>query len=239
MTDARMTAFDRKREVNKSPVKAKAVSSPPRKQPKVGWITRYLNEVPKPPVTTTPADVPVKPKRPVAGAWGTFLEEQRDAIVKSMPAGFKVTEVLKKAAQQFKALTDDERKVLTEKFQAKTETYKTAIETYNDAMLAGGHSLETPTKKRKGMELITPTKKHIKMVKVSPESVAKLGPVDADALHEASGLGYEEAFRSLVTCAALIEKKVPHDKIVRALRASGGKEKKAFAALSFLGTKNA
>jgi len=178
-------------------------------------------------------DRPVAPKRPVAGAWGVFLQERREDITKSLPAGHKITDVVKKASEIFKALTDAERKAFSTKFDEKKETYKAAVVGYQEAMMSGGHSLETTPSKKSKMNHITPTKHHWQqsktMVKVLPEL---LGPLDADALHEAKGLGYEEAFRSLVSCAALIEKKIPHDKIVRALRAAGGKEKKAFAAIS-------
>jgi len=179
---------------------------------------------------------PEKPKRPVGGGWGVFLQEKRDDIGKTLPAGHnKITDVTKKASELFKALSEDERKAFKTKFEEKNQAFTAAEDAWKQAMVSGGHSLETTPSKKSKMNHITPTKhgaqrfNSLILVKVSPASI---GPLDADALHEAKGLGFEEQFRSLVSCATLMEKQIPHDKIVRALRASGGKEKKAFAALS-------
>merc|ERR1712046_232841 len=101
-----------------------------------------------------------------------------------------ITDVTKKAAEVYKALSEEERKAFEEKFKKNTETYKKAVEDYRVEMLKNGHSLETtPTKKGK-TSLVTPTKAY-RPVKVAPEA---LGPIDSDALHEAKGLGYEDAF---------------------------------------------
>lgn len=170
---------------------------------------------------------PAGPKRPVGGAWGVFLQEQRAEIAKSLPEGHKITDVTKKAGELYKALSEAELNRLKELFDAKTETYKAAVADWEKACMVAGHPLETTPSKKRKMDNITPTKR----TKVSAEN---LGPLDPDALREAMGLGYkhEEAFRSLAACAHLIDNKVPHSKIVRALRASGGNEKKAFAALA-------
>merc|ERR1711907_884702 len=197
------------------------------KRPVVVKATDFA-ERPRPKDTTKAEDLPTKPKRPVAGAWGVFLQEQRAEIVKSLPADHKITDVTKKAAEVYKALSEEERKAFEEKFKKNTETYKKAVEDYRVEMLKNGHSLETTPSKKGKANNVTPTKVY-KPVKVGPEAI---GPIDADALHEAKGLGYEEAFRSLISCTLMIEKKIPHDKIVRTLRASGGKEKKAFEVLS-------
>lgn len=207
--------------VKRAPKKSN-VETPQKKL--VKEATKAVPEV----VPTAPR--PEKPKRPAAGAWGVFLQERRDEIVKSLPAGHKITDVTKKAAEQWKALTEDERKPFEERYKEKAETYKTAALDYEKACVEGGFSLETPSKKQRIMiNHVTPNKQ-MRMVKVAAESV---GPLDPEALHEANGLGYDygQAFRSLASCTILIENKVPHAKIVRALRASGGSEKKAFAAL--------
>jgi len=174
------------------------------------------------------APKPDKPnaKKPIGGGYGVFLKEQREEIAKSV--GGVVTAVTKKAAELYKALTEEERKPYHDKYVELAETYKAAVAEYENACKLAGHTAETtPTKKSKQADgLVTPPK--FRMAKVAAESAPAL---DADCLHEAKGLGYEQAFRSLTAQKVLIDKNVPHDKIVRALRASGGVEKKAFTAL--------
>jgi len=166
-------------------------------------------------------------KKPTGGGWGVFLQERRDEITKSL-AGQPCTAVVKKASELYKALTEEERKPFHAKYLELFETYKAAVAEYEESCRLSGHAVETPTKKRKlDKDNVTPTKKYTP-VKVSAELV---GPLNEDSLREAKGLGYEDAFRNLTLKKVLVEKGVPHDKMVRALRASGGVERKAFAAL--------
>jgi len=198
----------------------------PKKTPK-----KRVREVAVPEALKALPDVakPERPtlKKPTGGGWGVFLQERREEITKSL-AGQPCTAVVKKASELYKALTEEERKPFHAKYLELFETYKTAVADYEEACRLSGHAVETPTKKRKlDKDNVTPTKKYTP-VKVSAELV---GPLNEDSLREAKGLGYEDAFRNLTLKKVLVEKGVPHDKMVRALRASGGVERKAFAAL--------
>lgn len=65
------------------------------------------------------------------------------------------------------------------------------------------------------------------------DSISELSQriLDADSLREASGLGYELAFRKLASRPDILEKQLSGEKIVRALRAAGGNPTKAKNAL--------
>lgn len=180
-----------------------------------------------------------KPKRPAGGAWGAFMEDKRQDIMKSLPPGYRVTDISKTGSEQWKALGEEEKQQYQKKYEEKMAVFKQAMHDFQlDALAKGVVVLDTktPTKKRK-MSDGTPVKEPQKLQKALPISFAKeiaaefLGAPDEDAVHEASGLGYEKAFRELRCRAGIVEKKLPEEKLVRALRASGGSARKAYAAL--------
>jgi len=70
------------------------------------------------------------PKKPAGGAYGVFLAENRAAIVKSLPAGHKITDVAKAAGEQWKALPEAAKKPFQDKFLKKQEEYKAALAEY-------------------------------------------------------------------------------------------------------------
>ncbi|CAJ1365629.1 unnamed protein product [Effrenium voratum] len=55
------------------------------------------------------------PKRPVGGAYGIFLAENRDDVRRSLPDGNKVTAVTKAVSGRWKALPDEEKKPYEER----------------------------------------------------------------------------------------------------------------------------
>merc|ERR1712066_762691 len=71
---------------------------------------------------------PNAPKRPAGGAYGVFLSENRDKIVKSLPAGHKMTDVGKAAGEQWKALSAAAKKPYEDKYAKKQAEYKAAME---------------------------------------------------------------------------------------------------------------
>merc|ERR1712014_532462 len=71
---------------------------------------------------------PNAPKRPAGGGYGVFLSENRDKIVKSLPAGHKMTDVGKAAGAQWKALSAAAKKPYEEKYAKKQAEYKAAME---------------------------------------------------------------------------------------------------------------
>merc|ERR1719265_216121 len=73
---------------------------------------------------------PNAPKKPIGGAFGVFLNENRQKIAKSLPAGHKMTDVTKAAGEQWKKLSDAAKKPYQEKYEQKLEEFKAAMEEY-------------------------------------------------------------------------------------------------------------
>merc|ERR1719189_278560 len=76
---------------------------------------------------------PNRPKKPTGGAYGVFLAENRAKIVTSLPTGHKITDVAKTAGEQFKALSEEQKKPYHDKYLKKQEEYKKALEDYKAA----------------------------------------------------------------------------------------------------------
>jgi high mobility group protein B2 len=73
---------------------------------------------------------PNAPKKPAGGAYGVFLAENRAAIIKTLPAGHKITDVSKAAGAQWNALSDAAKKPFQDKYLKKMEEFKAAMEEY-------------------------------------------------------------------------------------------------------------
>lgn len=73
---------------------------------------------------------PNAPKKPTGGAFGVWLGENRASIVKSLPAGHKVTEVTKAASVQWNAMDEKAKEPWQAKFVKKSAAYKVAMEEY-------------------------------------------------------------------------------------------------------------
>merc|ERR1719335_1493800 len=71
---------------------------------------------------------PNAPKRPAGGGYGVFLSENRDKIVKSLPADHKMTDVGKAAGDQWRALSAAAKKPYEDKYQKKNDEYKKVME---------------------------------------------------------------------------------------------------------------
>jgi len=74
------------------------------------------------------------PKKPAGGGYGVYLAENRAAIVKSLPAGHKITDVTKAASAQWNALSDAAKKPFQDKYLQKVEEYKVALEEYKKTL---------------------------------------------------------------------------------------------------------
>merc|ERR1712046_390055 len=71
------------------------------------------------------------PKKPAGGGYGQYMAENREKIVKSLPAGSNViSDTAKAAGAQWKALSEDEKKPYEERFQQKMKEYHAAMEEY-------------------------------------------------------------------------------------------------------------
>jgi len=70
------------------------------------------------------------PKRPAGGGYGCFLNAKRPEIMKSLPAGWKITDISKKAGELWKALSDKQKKPFEEEYKVKQAAYQKAMEEY-------------------------------------------------------------------------------------------------------------
>merc|ERR1712194_516354 len=70
------------------------------------------------------------PKAPAGGGYAVYLAENRESIVKSLPAGSKMTDVAKKAGENWKALSETSKKPYVDKYEKKRAEYARAMEEY-------------------------------------------------------------------------------------------------------------
>eukprot|EP00746_Dinoflagellata_sp_MGD_P156312 gnl/MRDRNA2_/MRDRNA2_85760_c0_seq5.p1 gnl/MRDRNA2_/MRDRNA2_85760_c0~~gnl/MRDRNA2_/MRDRNA2_85760_c0_seq5.p1 ORF type:complete len:246 (+),score=100.89 gnl/MRDRNA2_/MRDRNA2_85760_c0_seq5:98-739(+) len=70
------------------------------------------------------------PKKPSGGGYGVFLAENRAKITASLPAGHKMTDVAKAAGEQWKSLSEAQKKPFNDKFLKKQEEYQVAFAEY-------------------------------------------------------------------------------------------------------------
>lgn len=76
---------------------------------------------------------PNAPKRPAGGAYGVWMAANRPTIVKSLPAGHKITDVAKKGGELWKVLSDAEKAPFQAEFEEKMKAYKKAMEEFKAA----------------------------------------------------------------------------------------------------------
>eukprot|EP00746_Dinoflagellata_sp_MGD_P156308 gnl/MRDRNA2_/MRDRNA2_85760_c0_seq1.p1 gnl/MRDRNA2_/MRDRNA2_85760_c0~~gnl/MRDRNA2_/MRDRNA2_85760_c0_seq1.p1 ORF type:complete len:246 (+),score=93.12 gnl/MRDRNA2_/MRDRNA2_85760_c0_seq1:98-739(+) len=73
---------------------------------------------------------PNAPKKPTGGGYGMFLAENRAKITKSLPAGHKITDVTKAAGDQWRVLSETQKKPYNDMFLKKQEEYQVAFAEY-------------------------------------------------------------------------------------------------------------
>merc|ERR1711972_704530 len=73
---------------------------------------------------------PNKPKRPAGGAYGVWLNENRQKIIADLPKGSAVGAIGQEAGKRWKALTAMEQKPYQEKYEKLNEAYKEAMKNY-------------------------------------------------------------------------------------------------------------
>merc|ERR1711920_412277 len=74
------------------------------------------------------------PKKPVGGAYGVFMAENREKITSSLPKGHKITDVTKAAGAQWKALSEAAKKPYEEKYKKKQAEFAKALEEYKKSL---------------------------------------------------------------------------------------------------------
>ena len=72
---------------------------------------------------------PNRPKKPVGGAFGCFLDKNRQALMKEC-TGQPVTAVMKLASTRWKALSEADMTPFEQAYQKKKAAYEEAMETY-------------------------------------------------------------------------------------------------------------
>jgi len=65
-------------------------------------------------------------KKVCFGAYGVFWAENRESIKAALPADHKMTDIAKKAGELYKALSEEEKKILQEKFDVQNDAYHEA-----------------------------------------------------------------------------------------------------------------
>lgn len=73
-----------------------------------------------------------KPKKPTAGAYGVFLNENKASIKSSLPAGLGEADVLRAAAAQWKGLPEESLQIYQEKYLKMFKEYQEAMKRYNE-----------------------------------------------------------------------------------------------------------
>lgn len=175
------------------------------------------------------------PKKPSGGGYGQFLAENREKIVKSLPAGSNViTATAKAAGAQWKALSEDEKKPYEDKFAEKMTEFRAAMEEYkaNQAAEKEDEEVEEPSpppkkaKKAEKTEKTSTPPKPVKSGKGKGKGVAKAAKekveVDATVLAEATKLGYEAALQNLAGRSDVKDLKKSDNDLLSALKTSGG-----------------
>lgn len=178
---------------------------------------------------------PNAPKKPVGGAYGVYLAENREEIKKGLPAGHKITDVARVGGARWKALPEAERKVYQEKFLAKNNEYTSALAEYK---ASGGSAdaeedkVASPPAKRQVRKRTAdesskkePKAKQVKRGRLSgakgasPSDAVK---IDQDVVEAAQKLKLEGALRNLASRTEIAALNLPGQKILEALKTSDG-----------------
>jgi len=116
------------------------------------------------------------PKKPAGGGYGVYLSENREAILKSLPAGAnKITDVSKKAGEQWSKLSEAEQQPFKDKFAKKQEEYQLALEEYKKTLGEDAEEVEDGDDEEEAEDEEDSPKKSSKR-KVQNEVLAEASP---------------------------------------------------------------
>jgi len=192
-----------------------------------------------------------QPKQPAGGAFGQFLKGQRGDIVKSLPAGHKITDVTKKASEIWKTISEEEKAKWTTMYEKAKADYAEALEKFkagggvvvragksavaeNNADEADEDVKDSPKKPRKkdAGDVVKPSPKGKaagKRKAVKPEE--KGMDLDEPLLKQARNLGFENQLVNLAKRSDVVSSgKSPAD-LLAALEGCGGLVNKARSVL--------
>ena len=66
----------------------------------------------------------------MGGAYGAYLKENRARIQQSLPLGHKITDITKKAASVWKAMSDKSKAKYQDIFKVQNDAYKAAMQEF-------------------------------------------------------------------------------------------------------------
>eukprot|EP00416_Gambierdiscus_australes_P011298 CAMPEP_0171145126 /NCGR_PEP_ID=MMETSP0766_2-20121228/146904_1 /TAXON_ID=439317 /ORGANISM="Gambierdiscus australes, Strain CAWD 149" /LENGTH=220 /DNA_ID=CAMNT_0011609025 /DNA_START=43 /DNA_END=705 /DNA_ORIENTATION=+ len=92
------------------------------------------------------------PKKPSGGGYGVFLAENRAEIVRSLPAGHRVSDVTIKAGQQWKALSASAKAPYEAKYRERLAEYQVALAEYKKSCTTAGVAEEDEDGEDEGCE---------------------------------------------------------------------------------------
>lgn len=163
------------------------------------------------------------PKRPAGGGYGIYVNEHRGEIVKSLPADHKITDVTKVAGARWKALTDAQRKPYEDKYHAKNEEYKKAMEEYKASRPEPvvEEEAQSPPAKRKAND---DTTKKATPPKKTKKGSPKPTEVDIDeaVLAAARKANLEGALKNLANRPEIVAAGLKADKMLSTLKSCDG-----------------
>ena len=178
------------------------------------------------------------PKKPVAGAYGIFMQEKRAGFTKQAEAagdtGFGAAAKL--ASVAWKTLPEEEKLAYDERFKVAMAKYKEDMAAYAEthSMQAGGENKFSPAKgtnKRASNEPAPHSAKAARGKSAAKIESAMIIDLGAAVQAEADKYGYGTALVNLARRPELAGKDFDGNALLKALQNSGGLVNKAKAAL--------
>lgn len=193
-----------------------------------------------------------KPKKPVGGAYGVFMNKHRAEIQQSLPAGSAVSAVAPVASAKWKALSEEAKKPYDEEYQQVKARYDADVKAWKDAKVeaAGADDddkdgevvqvspqkdVQTPSKKRTKpdskveVQQSPPEKKAKGRCRVSKVESTPGTTIDVKVLEQATKFNLDGALKNLASREELSH--ISADKMLAALQNSEGLVNKAKAVL--------
>jgi len=174
---------------------------------------------------------PLKPKSPVGGAFGCFLNKHRPDFMKESQ-GQPITAITKLASTKWKALSEADRAPFEAEYQKKKAAYAEAMKSY---VPPAGAAVEEESEdedeneedeeeeEEEGGKPSPPLKK-AKTAEAPPAKKANVtGALGADILAEAKKKGLDLKLKALMQNPKMAEKKIDASAALKALEKADGK----------------
>eukprot|EP00440_Ansanella_granifera_P069501 gb/GFBE01075404.1/.p1 GENE.gb/GFBE01075404.1/~~gb/GFBE01075404.1/.p1 ORF type:complete len:207 (+),score=67.17 gb/GFBE01075404.1/:1-621(+) len=182
---------------------------------------------------------PEQPKKLVGGAYGIFVDENREEMMKSLPAGSKFTDMAKVASSRWKEMSEEDKAPYQKKYEAKKEEYDAAMKKYQETRSqdadadAAVEETATPSKRhRKADDAVVPSsaEKQTQQKVVSAKRSGNKGPQELAkevnrrrSLHaRAQRLGLLPKMLELSQEQEIVAKRLNETKVLKALETSAG-----------------